>query len=317
MNAASLTSQRLRYLANSSAISTAEANMSVAERTKLAQSARRDIARRVKNDWRFIWVEDIAQSGIRAETNGSRGGARQDEDVAMDDAAITDRPAADNGLPKREDDVDEAAAEVDLPHVPRSYSSTSSTPSLSHSPSPPPGNHRHNHAHHYAAYEHGPVSPAYLYETPDAINAATITSRKARTRRQKRRKALEAEMKWNRALRHWVAQRDAWTGGVTRDLSMSNAASTPFSPSSAARASPEKDLTTLLPIHPPILPRTHPIRAPIGPATYTALYHKLVTKSLTPTVPINLADMTAAIVQGWKADDAWPPKPTEMEPSKC
>ncbi|BCR88255.1 DUF4050 domain-containing protein [Aspergillus chevalieri] len=65
-----------------------------------------------------------------------------------------------------------------------------------------------------------------------------------------------------------------------------------------------------IPIVPSILSETNPIRASITPSMYPSIYSKVIVQSLTPTVPINLADVTKAMVQGWKADGQWPPKPT-------
>lgn len=64
-----------------------------------------------------------------------------------------------------------------------------------------------------------------------------------------------------------------------------------------------------IPIVPSILSETNPIRASITPSMYPSIYSKVIVQSLTPTVPINLADVTKAMVQGWKADGQWPPKP--------
>jgi hypothetical protein len=57
---------------------------------------------------------------------------------------------------------------------------------------------------------------------------------------------------------------------------------------------------------------SNPIRASITPAMFPSIYSKVVIQGLTPTVPINLADMTKAMVQGWKADGQWPPKPQNI-----
>ncbi|KAL2008673.1 hypothetical protein VTN00DRAFT_6867 [Thermoascus crustaceus] len=70
----------------------------------------------------------------------------------------------------------------------------------------------------------------------------------------------------------------------------------------------------LIPIVPPLLPPDNPIRASITPAIYPSIYSKVVVQGLTPTVPINLADVTKAIVEGWKNDGQWPPKPTPVVP---
>ncbi|EEH35195.1 hypothetical protein PAAG_06242 [Paracoccidioides lutzii Pb01] len=66
----------------------------------------------------------------------------------------------------------------------------------------------------------------------------------------------------------------------------------------------------LVPIVEPLLPLTNPIRASIKPSIYPSIYSKVVIQSLTPAIPINLSDVIKALVQGWKADGEWPPKPT-------
>ena len=70
------------------------------------------------------------------------------------------------------------------------------------------------------------------------------------------------------------------------------------------------DVDPLLPVAPPLLPRTNPVRAAITPSMYPTIYSKVVIQSLTPSVPIPLPDMTRAIVQGWKDEGNWPPKTT-------
>jgi len=70
------------------------------------------------------------------------------------------------------------------------------------------------------------------------------------------------------------------------------------------------DLDTEIPIPDPLLPPTNAIRASITPATYNTIYDKVVVQSLTPSCPINLRDVTRSCVQGWKRDGEWPPKGT-------
>jgi hypothetical protein len=65
----------------------------------------------------------------------------------------------------------------------------------------------------------------------------------------------------------------------------------------------------LIPIVPSLISKTNPIRASITHSMYPSIYSKVVVQGLTPTVPINLADATKAMVQGWKSDGQWPPKP--------
>ncbi|KAF9883567.1 hypothetical protein FE257_003166 [Aspergillus nanangensis] len=68
----------------------------------------------------------------------------------------------------------------------------------------------------------------------------------------------------------------------------------------------------LIPVVPSFISDANPIRASITPSMYPSIYSKVVIQGLTPTVPINLADLTKAMVQGWKSDGQWPPKPTNI-----
>ncbi|KAI1495855.1 hypothetical protein F5X99DRAFT_402273 [Biscogniauxia marginata] len=70
----------------------------------------------------------------------------------------------------------------------------------------------------------------------------------------------------------------------------------------------------LLPKPPPLLPPANPMRASITPATYPAIYDKIVVSSMTPACPVNLSDIARACVTGWKRDGEWPPRPTEPPP---
>lgn len=65
----------------------------------------------------------------------------------------------------------------------------------------------------------------------------------------------------------------------------------------------------LIPVAPPLLSPTNPIRSTITPSIYPSIYTKVVVQGMTPTVPVNLADLTNAMVQGWKSDGQWPSKP--------
>jgi hypothetical protein len=70
----------------------------------------------------------------------------------------------------------------------------------------------------------------------------------------------------------------------------------------------------LVPVAPRILPG-HPIRKRITSDTYPEIYSKIIVQSRTPSVPINLSVLVKALVQGWKDDGEWPPKPGPLEKS--
>lgn len=193
----------------------------------------------------------------------------------------------------------------------------------------------------------------YMFEDPNSVGAE-ISSRNT-ARKRKRQRTLDEETAWNEGLRHWTAQRDAWSGakpptqraGLVRAASgtdsgsgrdAASAASLGSSPRSSTStqseatgstqpstattspdpaamrlahaqahtpAPPASDL--LIPVIAPILPN-HPVRKKIAPSLYAEIYTKIIAQSRTPSVPINLANLTRALVQGWKVDGEWPPK---------
>lgn len=71
---------------------------------------------------------------------------------------------------------------------------------------------------------------------------------------------------------------------------------------------------TLLPIAPPLLPPLNPMRASIVPASYPSLYDRIIVHSLTPSCPVNLADILKSCVVGWKRDGEWPPRSADVPP---
>ncbi|EMD88881.1 hypothetical protein COCC4DRAFT_71815 [Bipolaris maydis ATCC 48331] len=134
----------------------------------------------------------------------------------------------------------------------------------------------------------------YKFDNPESIGDAVAHTREARKRR--RRERMEREMKENEGLRIWVERRDVWTGAA----SVKKYGTTP-------------ETYDLVPVAPRLLDQ-NPIRASITPQAYSDIYQKIVVSSRTPSVPINLADMTKALVQGWKDADEWPPRVAAADP---
>jgi hypothetical protein len=93
----------------------------------------------------------------------------------------------------------------------------------------------------------------------------------------------------------------------------------PASPSSASSEPPPATNTNtnttepLIPLAAPLLPENS-IRQSITPKTYPDIYSKIVLQSRTPSVPINLGDMTKALVLGWQSNGEWPPKAAPLDP---
>ncbi|KAI2626870.1 hypothetical protein GGS21DRAFT_493180 [Xylaria nigripes] len=102
---------------------------------------------------------------------------------------------------------------------------------------------------------------------------------------------------------------------VTRNSGDTTAVSSLNTNPKAQSDSSQYPVQTLLPVLPPLLPAANPMRASITPATYTAIYDKIIVNSLTPACPVNLADVLGSCVAGWKRDGEWPPRQAEVPPA--
>jgi hypothetical protein len=172
----------------------------------------------------------------------------------------------------------------------------------------------------YADAEVGP----YKFNSPDSIGDAVTQTREARRKRRKER--TDKEMLENEGLRIWVERRDRWTGtaSVKKYGTIRRTASTAVDVQAQkydTKASSESqpldfailDAFDVVPIAPRLL-ESNPIRASITPKVYSDIFQKIVVSSRTPSVPINLSDMTKALVQGWKDSEEWPPRVGLLDP---
>lgn len=166
------------------------------------------------------------------------------------------------------------------------------------------------------------------FDTPDSVGT-DLEARKQR-RRQRRQQRFDDEMKENIGLAHWSAQRNTWTGANSQSFTVQGPPATESVPlqaqasqtpspvaatngsSTLAYAIPDTDLK--VPVAQPLLP-DNAIRSRITTSSYSDIYTKIVLQGRTPSIPINLTDMTRSLVQGWKEEGQWPPKPTPAEPS--
>ncbi|KAK6504730.1 hypothetical protein TWF481_006669 [Arthrobotrys musiformis] len=170
---------------------------------------------------------------------------------------------------------------------------------------------------------------AYRFHDPTAIGGSKITKEE---RKARRKKDLEEEMKWNDGLRIWIERRDLWTqadknGRVPigkskfEDVSPTTANINPldldairFQDGLSYRAKWKNELLTLTP-HYNYASYQNPFYDAVVPDAYPQLYQRIIIKNNTPTIPINLQHMTNALIEGWKADGQWPPKPSRPEAS--
>jgi hypothetical protein len=177
----------------------------------------------------------------------------------------------------------------------------------------------------------------YQFDSPDSIGDAL--GRKERERRRQRNEALKAEMRENEGLRLWVQRRDAWTGaaaankygtqrpakvapttnGESSSTTPTTRSSSDGSVSTSAEEPPPAPDSSTRPSEDPLVPVALPlladnsIRQSISERAYPDIYSKIVLSSRTPAVPINLADMTKALVKGWQEHGEWPPKAQPLE----
>ena len=85
----------------------------------------------------------------------------------------------------------------------------------------------------------------------------------------------------------------------------------------ASTFSPPEDPSSLtnvlISVAPPLVPPSNPVRISLANRSHSELYTKIVRDSRTPAIPVNLADMTRIIVQGWKDEGNWPPRGSAPE----
>lgn len=120
------------------------------------------------------------------------------------------------------------------------------------------------------------------------------------------------EMKTNEGLRCFVDRRNAWTGARPKrsedeDAEPSGNGKDPEDDLEIYHQVDDWDAEMEVPVAPAILPLDKcPIRRNITPRAYDAIFDKVIASNLTPSCPINLQDMTNALVKGWKRDGTWP-----------
>lgn len=166
---------------------------------------------------------------------------------------------------------------------------------------------------------------AYKFDSPDSIGDAV--EQKRQNRKRKRGVALAEEIEWNDGLRVFVRRRDTWTGAASakkygmkaRGQPSRTDSETTESASSDTLIPPPESSSEHDPADPiiPLAPRLlagNPIRASIKPEAYREIFNNIVVTNRTPSVPVNLSDMTRALVYGWKELGEWPPKAGPLDP---
>jgi hypothetical protein len=170
--------------------------------------------------------------------------------------------------------------------------------------------------------EDNDAGAAYKFDSPDSIGDAL--EQKRQNRKRKRRAAQQEEMSWNEGLRMFVERRDTWTGAAsarkygikakeTASQNVDNDHSGTVIPAPETSSEKNDPANPLIPLAPRLL-ADNPIRASIKPEAYAEIFNNIVITNRSPSVPVNLADMTRALVVGWKEMGEWPPKAGPLDP---
>ena len=201
----------------------------------------------------------------------------------------------------------------------------------------------------------GSKKSTYKFEGPDSVGVQILDRKLARKRQQQRDLDEEVEWNeglahwlarrdaWSGAhTSHQIQLLERSRGESTEDSAPPSATSTPRSSTSSqgSQATPASPVAsspsttpetepshTLINTRPPVPPSdllvplvpsilvNHPVRRRITPEVYPEIYAKIIIQGRTPSVPLNLLNLTRALVQGWKDDGEWPPKSTPAENS--
>ncbi|KFX95848.1 hypothetical protein V490_03650 [Pseudogymnoascus sp. VKM F-3557] len=268
---------RRRSMANTSAITEYEADLTSKDRLKQKEAVRNILASKIRNDWTFPNVVDDAE--LEPSEALPEGDPEQPTTwIERGDwlSELSDSSDSDNGLAQ------------------------TSTNSTSGAEKP-------------AKKTKKKINP-FRFDSPDGVGEAL--RRSADRRKLRRQRKLQEELAYNEGLRCFTARRNAWTNAriVRRPRC---AAASPTSPngekSPAGTDDEEAILDTLLPIAPPLLPPSTPMRRNITSRAHSTIYDKVVMQSQTPMCPINLQTVVSSCVDGWKRDGEWPPRGTEPE----
>ncbi|OBT69584.1 hypothetical protein VE03_00849 [Pseudogymnoascus sp. 23342-1-I1] len=152
----------------------------------------------------------------------------------------------------------------------------------------------------------------FRFDSPDGVGEAL--RRSAERRKLRRQRRLQEELAYNEGLRCFTARRNAWTNArIVRRPRLPPASAGEKPPADGEWEEEEAILDTLLPIAPPLLPPSTPMRRNITSRAHSTIYDKVVMQSQTPMCPINLQTVVSSCVEGWKRDGEWPPRGTEAE----
>ncbi|CAG8971726.1 hypothetical protein HYALB_00007206 [Hymenoscyphus albidus] len=275
---------RRKSLANTTAITNYEADLTSRDRVKLKEAVKKYLVEKVKDDWKWEWP-------------------RPEETSSPDNTRVLELDGATEETPNEDLEPTES--------IEQQWQERDEWISNASESEPEPASKVLN------GITSNPRTSPFRFENPDVVGETVQNALRDRKRRRKRRN--KEEMNWNDGVRCFTERRDAWTGARRKRAAPQNTAqqkrtsvSTEDGGSSTAienEADDEwEDSDTEVPIAPPILPPTNAMRQSITPEAYNTIYDKVILQQLTPSCPMNLQDVIRSCVHGWKRDNEWPPK---------
>lgn len=278
------TAHRRRSMANTSALTEYEADLTSKDRIKQKEAVRNLLATKVRTDWSFPDKIDRVEPELSS-------------------ALPEDNPAQPTKWIERGDWLSELSSSDDSDGGLEQTSSNSTS-----------GNEKVV----KAKVAKKKKLSLFRFDCPDDVGETL--RRRADRRKLRQQRKIQEELAYNEGLRCFTARRNAWTNARVvkrpRDSSsLPNSPTTNDEKPLASNQAEEEELIfdTYLPIAPPLLPPDTPMRRNITTRAHGTIYDKVILQSQTPMCPINLQTVISSCVEGWKRDGEWPPKGTEPE----
>ncbi|OBT76148.1 hypothetical protein VF21_04827 [Pseudogymnoascus sp. 05NY08] len=268
---------RRRSMATTPALTEYEADLTSKDRLKQKEAVRAILASKIRNDWSF--PDTISSTALEPS-----------------DALPEGDPADPTTWTERADWLSELSDSSDG-DAGLAQTSTNSTSGSTKTPKT----------------KKKKINP-FRFDSPDGVGEAL--RRSADRRKLRRQRKLQEELAYNEGLRCFTARRNAWTNArIVRRPRCPPTSPSDQPPATTSEEDDEPILDTLIPIGPPLLPPSTPMRRNITSRAHSTIYDKVVMQSQTPMCPINLQTVVSSCVDGWKRDGEWPPRGTEPEAS--
>lgn len=300
------------------AVSEYEADLTSKDRMKQKEAVKKILAAKVRSDWAENWVDTVPDVGEVLKP--------AEEEVKVEGDGETEEKWVERSEWLSELSSSESEEEAVTPKpLSRVPTQNSERPSFLRRLS--------------SGKTH---TDPFRFENPDSVGE--VLKRKVERKKVRRQKRFVDELRENEGLRCFTTRRNVWTGAkivkrpLTKPVSKSSANGGAVEGEAAPAPAPEvmdgKEIEveqmrndtsisleagdewddviidTLIPIPPPLLPPSTPMRKNVTSRNYTTIYDKIILGGQTPLCPINLQTVVNSCVEGWKRDGEWPPRST-------